>query len=433
MRGNNNRTGGSHESLVRGFVDEPNGRGTIGILTPCLATLFLNTWTVFHINVPAAEDGDFRRWLHRVKMWIITVFVPDGIATSAFSQWRHARRSVREIKPHYAWWTLKHGFYAEMGGFRVYDRSTRQAYSFRSAQLAWLVKEKLLELPHVTEEEVDDRSDADSIAKILACGQSAWFLAQSLARVVQDLPLVTLEIETIPFICTTWWTYYFWWQKPVNITVATRVEVERIPDEALDRLARDTCRPQSSAPVWRPAPRELHARGWDFYWYEKPMDLEKVRVVDTTPMIPDHLRRIVGKTTAECKVANWYRSTVNEAHPSEWDWQDDLVISALGVFINAVDLAAWNFRFASHLESVFWKSSCFAMIGAISLWWPLSYTFSRVFAPESVAKHMVFYLLTFVYTVGRLYVIFEPFVGMRSLPEKAFWTVDWSQFVPHIN
>lgn len=417
--------------LVKGFVSEPNGRGTFGILNPCLATLFLNTWTVFHINIPPADDGGFRRWLHRVKMWIITIFVPDAIATS--SQWRNAKRSVREIKPSHPWWTLKHGFYAEMGGFRVYDRHNQQEYSFRSAQLAWLIKEKILVLPPVTEEELDDKSDADWIAKTLACGQSAWFLAQSLARAIQGLPLVTLEIEVIPFICTTWWTYYFWWNKPMNVTMSSRVEVDQISEDALERLAKDTCKPEEPVPAWRPAPRELHARGWDFYFYEKPMDMEKGRIVEVSSKIPEHLLRIVKKTTAECKVANWYRPTVNEAHPSEWTWHDDLVISFLGLFINALYLSAWNFEFPTHLEQIFWKAAVFGMIGAIVLWWPLSYAFSWFFEAGSLGKHLVFYVLSVIYTVGRLYVIFEPFVGMRSLPVKAYWTVNWSQFIPHIH
>jgi hypothetical protein len=320
-----------------------------------------------------------------------------------------------------------------MGGFKIYDRHNQQEYSFRSAQLAWLIKEKIVELPHISEEELDDRSDADWIAKTLACGQSAWFLAESLARAIQGLPLVTLEIEVIPFICTTWWTYYFWWEKPMNITTASRVEVDRISDDALDRMAKETCKPDQPPPLWRPAPREMHARGWDFYFYEKPMDMERLKAVDVSSKVPEHLQRIVKKTTAECKVANWYRPTVNEAHPSEWSWQDDLVISFLGIFINALYLSAWNFEFASGLERIFWRASAFGMIGSIILWWPLSYLFSLLFAAESLAKHMVYYVLAATYTVGRLYVIFEPFVGMRSLPAKAFWTVQWSSFVPHIH
>jgi len=71
-------------------------------------------------------------------------------------------------------------------------------------QLAWLHREKIITLPEVSREELDDRSQGNNLAKRLACAQSAWFLIQAVARAVQHLPLTTLEVELLPFIAVTW-------------------------------------------------------------------------------------------------------------------------------------------------------------------------------------------------------------------------------------
>ncbi|KAJ9604665.1 hypothetical protein H2200_010779 [Cladophialophora chaetospira] len=424
----------AHNTTLVGFTPESSDRGTFGILNPCLAVLFLNTWTVFHVNIPSERLLRSRRrwWLHRLKIWIITIIVPDGISTVAFNQWREARRSIRTIQPIYAWWTIKHGFYAEMGGFRVVDDSSGQEYAFRAAQLSWLLARQELELPEVSQEELDDKSDADWIAKTIACGQSLWFLINAMARLSSGMPLTTLEIEVLPFIATTWWTYLFWWQKPVNILLPTKVHVLKLEEATLIDLARETCHPEQGPAWWRPVPREIHERGWDFYWFEKPLDTNTWRGVSTLDAMPTNLKRLVKGTPAQSKVEVWYRPAVNEMHPSEWTWLDDLIIYLLGMFINAALLGAWEFHFPSELESKLWKAAVVTMMGSITLWWPLAWLLRFWLRPTSLAKHSAFYALMGVYMAGRVYVIFEPFVGLRLLPANAYRAVSWSIFVAHI-
>jgi hypothetical protein len=54
------------EGLVHGFVQDPNGRGTFTILLSCLAVLFLNTWTVLHLNIPP-HRSQYRNLMHKGK------------------------------------------------------------------------------------------------------------------------------------------------------------------------------------------------------------------------------------------------------------------------------------------------------------------------------------------------------------------------------
>jgi len=416
---------------LRGFVPEPNGRGTLGILWSCLAVLFLNTWTVLHINIPPQDQKTPRRWLHRLKCWAIGVTVSDAITATAFSQWRCARRSVKELRSTLPWWKLVHGFYAEMGGFKVEDDEDGQQYTFRAAQLAWLHKEKIITLPEISEQEIKDKSKANGIAKGLACAQSTWFVLQSIARISQHLPLTTLEIEVVAFVGATWLIYLFWWKKPFDVETCTIIHVQRILPRHLRRLAVETCSPEKEPSWWRPVVKEVHPRGWDFYWFEKPWKMTSFEPISASHLLPIYLSKIVERTSAEPKVADWYRPAVNESHPSEWEFSDDAVIYGVGIFFNGIQLAAWNFTFPTPTEGLLWKISVLVMLASITVWVPTALALSWL-PPASLAKQMPLYLLATVYGVSRVYVVVEIFAGLRALPPDVFQTVNWSAYIPHL-
>jgi len=109
----------------------------------------------------------------------------------------------------------------------------------------------------------------------------------------------------------------FWWEKPLDIETCTVIHVEQLLPEHLIRLAVDTCNPEQAPYWWRPVPKEIHQRHWDFHWMEKLWNMRKFKVTSTSHLIPAHLRKVVCHTMAEPKVADWYRPAVNEAHPSE--------------------------------------------------------------------------------------------------------------------
>ncbi|KAK0334473.1 hypothetical protein LTR91_007237 [Friedmanniomyces endolithicus] len=157
-----------------------------------------------------------------------------------------------------------------MGGYRVMDKQSGQMYCFRPLQLAWLHKEKIIEIPEISTEDIDDRSGADVLAKILACAQSTWFLVSTSARLQQKLTLTTLEILLLPYVAVTWMIYFFWWTKPLRIESYTKIPVESLPDAKLIQLAEATLPVDQVPHWWRPVPLEMHDRAWEFWWMEKP-------------------------------------------------------------------------------------------------------------------------------------------------------------------
>ena len=50
-----------------------------------------------------------------------------------------------------------------------------------------LAEEFLVEMPHVTREDIKDRSKSDTFTKLFAIGQSTWLIVQCIARAAQGL------------------------------------------------------------------------------------------------------------------------------------------------------------------------------------------------------------------------------------------------------
>ncbi|KFA80590.1 hypothetical protein S40288_09294 [Stachybotrys chartarum IBT 40288] len=290
-----------------GFVPDPDGRGTIGIMMVCFAVILLNTWTLIHPNIPPHDQSEWRNWVHKVNLALIAAFAPDAVAASAFSQWRAARRAFADLKDELPWWTLEHAFYAEMGGYRVMSRTTGQEFAFRSTQIAWLHRRRLIEIPSVDKESLEERSKAEPIGKFLACCQSTWFLVSILARIHQGLPLTTLEAELFPYVGVTWLVYFWWWRKPMQLVSYTKVPIDNMTPHHLVEMAKATCCFDKAPPWWRPMPQEMHPRGWDYYWMIKRFEIKKLRFENTVHLIPPSVRDGVHMTMAEWQIADWYR------------------------------------------------------------------------------------------------------------------------------
>lgn len=262
-------------------------------------------------------------------------------------------------------WTLQHGFYSEMGGFKVVDETTGQKYTFRTAQLYWLAMNGVITLPAISKKDITDRSKANRLAKVLACLQSAQFVVSSIARVVQHLPLTTLEIGTLPFIGCTWLTYFFWWNKVVDLETSTTIYTSALSNDTLRRLVEATCYDKKSGSWYRPAVKEIHSRGWDFYWFEKSTDMKTMRIVRGNGLVPKDLYDMVKCSEAEARVASWYLPSVCEFQATEWDNMNDLVLVLAGWFFYGLHFAAWNNTFPTELELLLYVLSPMASLLAV--------------------------------------------------------------------
>lgn len=426
--------GNLSDPVVReGFVSEPNGRGTFGIIWVCLAVILLNTWTVIHPNIQPSTQSERRRYLHKVNLAFIAAFAPDAVAAAAFSQWRAARRGLQTLKEDLPWWSLEHAFYAEMGGYKVIDEESGQEYAFRTPQLAWLHRRKLIEIPHVDRKSLEERSKAEPIGKFIACCHSAWFLISTLARIGQHLPITTLEVELFPYVAVTWLIYFWWWKKPMQLTTATLVPTKNLTPQLLIEIAETTCCFDKAPPWFRPMPQEMHPWGWDYYWMTKRIEIRNRRFERAVHLIPPSAGEKVRLTMAEWQVADWYRPSVNEGHPNEWDAWDCFVIYLVGIWLYGFPLVVWNAVFPTNIERLLWRMTNVGSITLITLWAPLGYLLHRVRGRHPAPwRESAYYCIVSIVFFGRLYVVVEIFVSFRSSVPGVYQSVNWAAYIPHV-
>lgn len=128
---------------------------------------------------------------------------------------------------------MSHGFYAGMGGFvfdvdnSLFRKDSEMVSGTRrltlTARGALLLYQCGL-LPRIRQSEILDKSKADGLAKVLACLQAGWMVAQVFARLHLNLPITLLEINTIGHVFCAFVVYVLWWNKPKWIKEPTRLE-----------------------------------------------------------------------------------------------------------------------------------------------------------------------------------------------------------------
>lgn len=120
-----------------------------------------------------------------------------------------------------------------MGGFSVTEISPHG--EVQTKRLSPYHLEPFLDSGEVdfTEDEILDRSKGDGLAKTLVLLQTTWFMIQFFARIVKGLPITEIELVTIAFTALNFGTYFFWWQKPLNVTNTIRVNKQKTYDPSI--------------------------------------------------------------------------------------------------------------------------------------------------------------------------------------------------------
>lgn len=216
-----------------GWVEESPGRGTLSLVVTCLFTICLCTWAVIHARVCKSPS---RRCLHKVVLFLKTVIVPEFIAVEGLQEWSQARRRMVKDCALLTGGGLKlvHDSYIGMLALRYH--TPQGARVMWPNQYTWLLRQGLINWRNhaawgLSEENVRDKSNADSTAKLLAPSQVIWFAAQSIMRHVHNLPLSQLESMTLSYIPLFAVTYLFWRVKPKDVFTPSVVDMR--PEQKL--------------------------------------------------------------------------------------------------------------------------------------------------------------------------------------------------------
>lgn len=358
--------------------------------------------------------------------------------------------------PKFAPWTLKQAFFAVLGGLSVDSTSfhTTTRFTFTPVGILQLARAGLL--PDITEDEVEDRSKADAVAKILVCFQAGWFFVQSSMRLIAGLPLTLLELHTLAHICFAFAMYVVWWDKPYNVGSPIVCKEQRVIDMAALFCLRD------HDGVYQP--KRCCA-------LENVIDIQSIRTVNhsssASPKVGEHLRRAnqavehykrrayhfswcvdpqgyvflddayVAQTQSNRSVKGPLYSLVSKKGRTTSDRQHDIWL-LLSIVYGGIHLAAWNFSFPTAAEKWIWRSAAIALVVG-----PVVYSLDGLLAKVERYKgcgclHAIrspLFLLNIIpimtYATARLYVLVESFISLRSPPAGTYQTVEWTKYIPH--
>lgn len=380
---------------VRGFVSEPDGRGTVGILSSCILTLVICLWTCLHLNIPPPTVTYFQILRRKLRWMLIGAIAPEIMASTAFGQYLCVKDQVRKINSiselfsqHGDKWTLTDGFYANMGGF-ILLIPDQPSMTINTSQLVLLAKHNLISFPPSSLRTIEDKSKADGITKGLACFQASWLVISCTARVIQHLPLTTLELSTIAYVFLTIIIFASLWYKPLDVRMPTTITL--LPNASESVLKSLVCR---------------RTVGID---EEKDFSSEYY-------LIP-------------------YRRHKHNSDEDRILPRSFVIAPVLGVLYGIWHLLAWNFFFATHAELLLWRIC--TIVTTISL--PLLFGvvgLDEYCNEEGINDHGLCYVLFIIfaslYALARMAMIAEVFTGLRMLPAGAFDTVQWTNFVPHL-
>lgn len=295
-----------------------------------------------------------------------------------------------------------------MGGFYLYD-GDEPLHPLHYDDVVYMVMKHILIPPTV--EEIRDKSKGDAFSKGLALLQTGWFVMQCITRRVQRLPITELEIVTLAYAAVNVGMYWFWWDKPLNVEVPTRVHY--------------------NDPLVSTGMHINAVHGWYSVVFSA--------VLGSLPSDESDL-------TEMKRVPTFYAA--NDSY-SDMDTKA-FAMSMVAFFIfGAIHCTAWMFSFPTQTEQNLWHIFSVAILGVpvftATTLWALRYAraYDHLYSSDASFLHAlaqsVISLLVFLqpvvallYIIARIVLLTLAFTSLRALPGGAYETLAWTDYIPHI-
>lgn len=404
----------------RGWVGSPNERGTLDIVWSCVSTLVICLWSMLHLNIPSPKDTYWTIFWRKSRWLVLGILAPEVPMLFACGQWASAKRSVSEMRTlgfSDDEWSLEHAYYADSGGFRLHTFEDK-AIIITAQQVHRLVHKEIIRLPPITKKEIWDKSNADKVAKFLACFQTAWLTTQTIARAIQGLAITPLELSSIAMALTSLTTLWYWMHKPLDVETATAVYTERNLKEVIEMCNGEFPTDYVNTPLDFLEPRAYISRKWH----------------------PSLFNWILG---------NGLQTKPIERMPNDRDPQLSNIYQHVSLAIAtasfaSIHLAGWNFSFETPWEMWLWRGNCLIMWGLLATYGTTEVVACCIENFENLGMDTMgaykmrwpaclwFIVPASFYALARLALLFEVLYSMRSLPSDAFLQVEWSTLIPHI-
>lgn len=389
----------TRESHLVGWTSEPQDRGTWTLIISSLSTTFLCTWVVIHPRI----DRSFRhRLLHKFALLIKTIIAPEFIAVEAAQEWAQARRIVRqcsidtngELK-------LVHAFFIGMLGIRYRiipgEKGTSREYTkvLWPTQFIWLLQEGHIRWDDLqewglSEELINDKSNADSMAKAIALAGVAKFSIECILRVYHNLPISALESMTLGYIPLFALSYFFWWLKPKDIDTPSIIDLP-----FLDQEDQRTFESLELSDAFDDEGKS-HQGSLSEAWRLMPRDFEQEAVQQE---FIDMRNSRYGQGRL---ISHWdpdlYRSKL---------WP---VTCLFGISFGALHLVSWDITFPTVLEQWLWRVSAIISMVAMLVFMQFQKVILRWKDPVTI----ICMISVMLYLLSRVGAMIEAFTSLRA-------------------
>lgn len=463
----------ANNTLVTGWQDQPDGRGTFDILKTCLGTIFLLCWSSVCPPVPGIASGAWRQFAIKLELFLLAIIGPEFVFMIAIGQLNHAWRAKKEFqRAGHPSWNLRHCFFTNMGGLHVqFADSTLigpPSFPVDCEQLLYLVRHKYIAMPVLPESDIDDRNKADDLARVLAGLQTVWFTISSFGRLAQGLHLTTLELTTLGFAFLMTACSICWWRKPMVILHPIVIKAK---DTRLQTILQEADLPVTGHGL---TPLSFINRR---EWFMSQLWAAYTQLLRNMHMVPGR--------QAEPTKADRFPSI---EYP-ETDFKWEAIGGPLIPLYTAVFMGAWYYHFPTDIEQTLWRVSsiisvAFGVLGSIVAFawhhypvifgggsasrqarassrmeeeqgqrtggqkWTAQlaewlrrcnkwFDWMRNPTPDkdplmtiTVRLYIPTTLLCAAYCFSRAFILIEDLIGLRQLPASAYQTVNWGQYSP---
>ena len=375
-----------NDTVVKGWVPEPNGRGTWSIVWSSLATIFICTWSVLHLTVK--KQGRWRSFLRKCRYMCVAVLMPEVILSMSVGHFLDARRRIPALVRYGgSEWTMTHAQFALDFGFET----SSAGGPLYLQEIIELIAKGEISQPPISEEELQSRGDSNWLVKIIALLQIFWFALQTLFRTIQHLQVTPLEVLVIAFVFCSIFTYMFYWSKPQNVEYTVLI------------------------------PQEVQTSDY------------------TTIALTQSHEGVQGQQEAS-KLTTRTTSRLPEEYSVRAACIACLVLMTL---FGAIHCLAWNSPFPSPAEQLSWRicailtTSLPALVGGTLLCLPSDDVEKFIYDEGEMSDVVIFtgrsvtVLAIVLYGAPRLILIVLAFTALRVQPSDAYQTVSWTQYLPN--
>jgi len=247
-------------------------------------------------------------------------------------------------------------------------------------------------IPDINDSKIQEISRSDIVLRVMWIIQVCWYLLQCIARATQNLSVSLLELSTVALIICAIIIQIIWWYKPLDVQSSTPISIDEVTLD--DQETARTIRIEEED-NWR------GSGGYGTTTYEYTTYKYKMRVNNDT-------------------------TTSNRAV---------IALPIVGFIFGGVHMIAWQFYFHTERERHLWRVFAILVAGtpiALTAIERLGYCLDLENDTMVLSFWCLKNMLLLVYAASRIYLIVMSFVSLRHLPESAYQTVQWANYLPHL-